>query len=778
MASLQNLANAASVQGVIAAGALGGGRRGGLVRRYFLICAALVGASLIVGILVEMGFRFQEARQNLEVVHRQMAELAALRIRNYIEDVARAVHLAAQPRNVVGGRVGDDYIADLRNLLKNVPAIRNVVALDMAGREELRLSRIARSIPDAAADHSAMAYFKPARAGETYFGPVIFPPNSFEPRIVIATPIEPFVGEVIGVLAAEVNVRYVWDVVQEIQVGESGYAYVVDGSGSLVAHPDLHLVLQRKNMSDRPQVAAVLGGDADGATGVYQNLRGQLVLVSHVGIPNVGWTVFVERPLTEVYAPLVASLTRTAGILLLVCVMAVGAAVLLGRRVVGPIEVLRRGAARLEAGELDARLELATGDEFEELAEDFNRMSQRLQDSHANLERKVEERTAELELANQAKSRFLAAASHDLRQPLQALGLFVAQLRARMDTTERRRVIERVDAALAAMNELFNALLDVSKIDAGGLTPELSEFPVARLLKRIEQTFAAAAHEKELSLRVLPSRAWLRTDFILLERILFNLVSNAVRYTSHGGILVGCRRRGGELRIEVWDTGVGIPPDQHRNIFGEFYRLGERDRDQRAGLGLGLAIVDRLCRLLGHPITVTSTMGRGSRFAVAVPTVAARAEVVALRAPVRAPLDSFNGKLVVAIDDDPLVLDGMRGLFSNWGCRVVTGAGADAALAGLAGHDEPPDLIISDYRLPDGSTGVEAIAQLRGAFGCPIPAFLISGDVSPELLREARASGFHLQHKPVDPMLLRAMFNQLLRQGRVERAPVMEDAVR
>jgi signal transduction histidine kinase len=772
---MATVANMANVQSVIAAGA---GRRGGLVRRYFLICATLVGASLIAGMLAEMGLRFQEARQSLETVHRQMAEVAALRIRNYIEDVARAVHLAAQPRNVVGGRVGDDYIVDLRNLLKNVPAIRDVVALDMAGREELRLSRIARSIPDAGADHSAMAYFRSARAGETYFGPVIFPPDSFEPRIVIATPIEPFVGEVIGVLAVEVNIRYAWDVVQEIQVGESGYAYVVDGTGSLVAHPDLHLVLQRKNLSDHPQVAALRDrGGVEGATGVYRNLGGRLVLVSHVRIPNVGWTVFVERPLTEVYAPLVASLARTAGILLLVCVLAVGAAVLLGRRVVGPIEVLRRGAARLEAGELDARLELKTGDEFEELAEDFNRMSHRLQDSHANLERKVEERTAQLELANQAKSRFLAAASHDLRQPLQALGLFVAQLHARMDTTERRRVIERVDAALAAMNELFNALLDVSKLDAGGLTPDLSEFPVARLLKRIEQTFAEAAHEKDLSLRVLPSRAWVRTDFILLERILFNLVSNAVRYTSRGGIMVGCRRRGAELRIEVWDTGVGIPPDQHRNIFGEFYRLGEQDRDQRAGLGLGLAIVDRLCRLLGHPITLTSTVGRGSRFAVAVPTVAARAEVVALRAPVRAPLDNCHGKLVVAIDDDPLVLDGMHGLFRSWGCRVVTGASAGAALAGLAGHDQPPDLIISDYRLPGGSTGIEAIEQLRDAFGSPIPAFLISGDVSPERLLEARANGFHLQHKPVDPMLLRAMFNQLLRKGRLERAPLLEDAV-
>src|SRR5258708_7733561 len=241
--------------------------------------------------------------------------------------------------------------------------------------------------------------------------------------------------------------------------------------------------------------------------------------------------------------------------------------------------------------------------------------------------------------------------------------------------------------------------------------------------------------------------------------------------------MVGVRRGGAQLRIEVWDTGVGIPPDQYRNIFGEFYRLGESDRDQRAGLGLGLAIVDRLCRLLDHPITVHATVGKGSRFTVAVPMVAARAEVVALRAPVRAPLDISRGKLVIAIDDDPLVLEGMCGLFRSWGCRVVAGASAGAALAGLAGYDEAPDLIISDYRLPDGSSGIEAIERLRGAFGSPIPAFLISGDVSPERLREARAGGYHLQHKPVDPMLLRAMFNQLLRKGCVDRVPLMEEAV-
>src|SRR4029077_4197512 len=182
--------------------------------------------------------------------------------------------------------------------------------------------------------------------------------------------------------------------------------------------------------------------------------------------------------------------------------------------------------------------------------------------------------------------------SHDLRQPLHALNLFVAQLRTETDPAERNLITRQIDAAVTAMNDLFNALLDISKLDAGVLAPELTVFPVAHLLKHMETTFAPAAREKGLRLECVPSAAWVRSDFILLERILLNLVSNAIRYTVRGGVIVGCRRRGGQLRIEVWDSGIGIPEDQRENIFGEFYQLAAPERDRRGGLGLGLAIVD------------------------------------------------------------------------------------------------------------------------------------------------------------------------------------------
>ena len=382
---------------------------------------------------------------------------------------------------------------------------------------------------------------------------------------------------------------------------------------------------------------------------------------------------------------------------------------------------------------------------------------------YSDLESKVEERTRQLEAANQAKSRFIAAASHDLRQPLHALGLFVAQLHGRLRAAERSQIISRIEAALSAMNELFSALLDISKLDAGATTINITVFPVAQLLAHAETTFAGAAREKKLSFRAMPSDAWVRSDFILLEQIVFNLITNALRYTRSGGVVVGCRKRGDQLRIEVWDSGIGIAADQHDKIFGEFYRLGEPDRDRSAGLGLGLAIVDRLCRLLDHPIDVRSTVGKGSVFAVTVPLAPANKRAIEASIVPRAQPSLSHDKLVLVIDDDPLVLEGMSGIFRKWGCRVITADSDSKALKAVAEQDNLPDLIISDYHLANDRTGIETIEWLRGELSAQIPAFLISGDTDPATLYEAKAKGLHLLHKPVDPMALRAMFNQAVK---------------
>jgi signal transduction histidine kinase/CheY-like chemotaxis protein len=424
---------------------------------------------------------------------------------------------------------------------------------------------------------------------------------------------------------------------------------------------------------------------------------------------------------------------------------------------IGPVTEVEARLSQIAAGDFSQRVNVVNRDELGALAANVNRTSEHLGRLYH-----------QLELANLAKSRFLAAASHDLRQPLHALNLFLDQRRSETDLVERSRLDAQIDTAVAAMNELFNSLLDISKLDAGVLALSISEFPVDHLLKRIETTFAATARENGLRLSVVSSRAWVRSDFILLERILLNLVSNAVRYTERGGVVVGCRGRNGRLRIDVCDSGIGIPEDQRRNIFGEFYQLDDGAKDRSGGLGLGLAIVDRLGGLLDHPIELTSSVGRGSRFSVLVPSAPVRTAQAFLDVP-RALVDSEHGKLVMVIDDNELVRNGTRGLLKSWGCLVVTAESEDAAMAKLAEHGRRPDLIISDYHLANGKVGFELIDRLRRACGAQIPAFLISGDTAPERLREASASGYYLLHKPILPITLRSVVSQLLKnqQGEV-----------
>jgi signal transduction histidine kinase/CheY-like chemotaxis protein len=403
--------------------------------------------------------------------------------------------------------------------------------------------------------------------------------------------------------------------------------------------------------------------------------------------------------------------------------------------------------------------------------------AERAEENLARQHELTQDKARQLEIANRYKSHFLASASHDLRQPLHALNLFVAQMMGEPDAAERSRLVGRIDAAVGAMNELFEALLDMTKLEAGILEPNFAKFPVSRPLERVETTFAGAARKKGLRLRVVHSGAWVASDPILLERILLNLVSNAVRYTERGGVVVGCRRRGNALRIDVCDTGAGIPEGERQHIFGEFYQLAGTDRARSGGLGLGLAIVDRLGRLLGHSVELDSRPGYGSRFSISVPLATRPRMASETEVPSSAIADPARGKRVIVIDDDALVLEGMRGILESWGCQVDTAASGDAALAALEHGGRAPDLIISDARLADGETGIEAIERLRTAARSPIPAFVITGDTAPERLREASAAGFHLLQKPVSPMTLRTTLNRLLKayDGRLHNTAGLAD---
>ncbi len=357
------------------------------------------------------------------------------------------------------------------------------------------------------------------------------------------------------------------------------------------------------------------------------------------------------------------------------------------------------------------------------------------------------------EAASRAKSSFLAAASHDLRQPVHALGLFAGALR-RIDLPEEAYVlVDRIEDSAAAMDGLFTAILDISRLDAGVVEVRNQAFRIGPYLDRLCKDLAVEAEAKGLRLRCRPCPIAVDTDPILLERVLRNLVSNAVRYTLRGGILVGCRRRADRLAIQIWDTGIGIAPEDMDRIFQEYVQVGNPERDRTKGLGLGLAIVRRICNVLKAPLGLRSCPGRGSCFEVSVPCANEAALTDGTR---QDPPGAFIPAFVVVIDDEAPIREAMEQLLAGWGYEVVTASSGIEAIELLASRPTRPDLIISDYRLRDGETGIAAIENLRSEYNVTIPALLVTGDTAPDRLAEAEASNLLLLHKPVPNSRLRA----------------------
>ncbi len=367
------------------------------------------------------------------------------------------------------------------------------------------------------------------------------------------------------------------------------------------------------------------------------------------------------------------------------------------------------------------------------------------------------------EETNISKTKFLAAASHDLRQPLSAARLFLAAIgEGRLDARTRKHV-ERARAALDAADNLLDALLDISRLDSGGLQPEISDFCIGDLLERITPEYQTLKRKEGLEVRVIGSSAVVRTDARLLEQILRNLLSNAIRYTPAGKVVAGCRRLRDGIRIEVWDTGIGIPESQFREIFKEFRQVHTNYKPQDRGIGLGLAIVDRIARMLGLEITVRSQVGKGSVFTVRIPYGdASRIErTTRARARPRA-ATMLAGSLIVVVDNDDRVLDGMEALLSTWNCEVVSAHSADRALEALIEGDRRPDLIIADYHLEKGAKGDAAIREIAAEFDAPVPAIIITSDQSPGLRRRLEANGQPVLYKPVKPAKLRSIMTHIL----------------
>lgn len=379
--------------------------------------------------------------------------------------------------------------------------------------------------------------------------------------------------------------------------------------------------------------------------------------------------------------------------------------------------------------------------------------------ARAVIEREDRIRTAEAERdqamrADQEKSRFLAIASHDLRQPVHALGLFAATLEKRLQGTADEPVVRNVMRSIDGLDRSFNAMLDVSRLDAGTIEPNIQHFPLRDLFRRLHMHFAGQAELAGLGLRFSPGGKSVSSDPQLLERLLGNLIQNAIKYTREGGIVVVARSTSTHINVEVWDTGVGIAEADLPRVFDEFYQIGRGERARAQGLGMGLAIVKRLARLLGHGLTVTSQPGRGTMFRVGI-ALGGLGEIQNVTAAADTlPLPALAPRTVLVIDDEEPIREGLSVLLQEWGYQAITAASLEEAEAALRRLELPPDLVLSDLHLGQGPDGIAAIEAVRRLCGYAVPAVLITGDTTHDEMRRATESGHPVLFKPVQPRKL------------------------
>ncbi|MGR4868905.1 ATP-binding protein [Variovorax sp. LARHSF232] len=440
------------------------------------------------------------------------------------------------------------------------------------------------------------------------------------------------------------------------------------------------------------------------------------------------------------------------------------------RRISAPIRRLGEAVDRLGAGE-DASVSVAGTSEVRRLQHGFNQAASALAESRRLLQSRIGDATAELarknqqlELASQAKTRLLAAASHDLRQPLHALTLFSDGLANGESDPVRLTRIGHIRECVESLDRLFSELLNLSQLDAGVLQPQWSDFPLDRLFDEISRNFRPVAEQQGLRLVARKTDAWVRCDYVMLSRILNNLVSNSLRHTVEGGVLIGARRRGRGIRIDVWDTGVGIAPQHQERVFEEFFQVDPlRKQGATRGMGLGLSTVQRLAALLNTRVELNSVQHRGTcvrllvRAAEPIAAIAGSGELAGMPPPLEAPA-SLEGVRVLVIDDERTILEGLQVVIGSWGAQVMAAQTRAEALAFADSWDEPPEVVLSDLLLQGGDNGLDVLAALerhpRG-IGAGTARLLVTGETKPDRLREVAQAGIMVLYKPVSPRALR-----------------------
>lgn len=699
-----------------------------------LLLISIIAAIMVFSAIVYWTDYREEVHRSEELA-RAVAKAADERIMGSLRSVDLLLQVVAE-HAAANGLDSDAALAQALSLqARSTPEIDLLLIADHRGRRRIASGDDTRFL-DVAGNQFFTVQHSIHRARQVVIdGPMS--DGTAALRIVVSRPILSPTEDFLGVVAAVLTPDFFTEPLRHIAPTRVSTATLFNSNGVVLSRfPAEEGWLGRKLMgtpmfegrAGPPAGIWRSGGVDDGIDHVMAwRVVERYPLVVTAGIPYqvvmaTWWNATVPKLLLEV------------GLLLLVAYVAG----LLRRR-----EMMLEHTAR-DLGVLNAELERRVEDRTRSLAEEVT--------ERRRIEAALFQAKEAAEAGSQAKSRFLAVASHDLRQPVQALNLYANVLAGRSLAPEVADIVDRVQRSAAAVATLLDTLLDISKLDAGIVQPRERPVPIGVMLERLWHDHCPAAEAAGVSLSVVLTHSWACSDPSLIERIVQNLVSNAIRYTPAGGkVLVGCRRRGDRLALQVWDTGIGIPADKQTEIFEEFTQLDPNSQGGQQGLGLGLAIVRRLAELLGHRLSLRSAPGRGSLFEVLLPVTQAPPDPVA--PPRYGVIDA--GERVLVVEDAPEVRDSLVLQLRAWGFQVIDADGEEAAVAAVA--VQTVGGIVADFRLPGGANGIDLARRLVTLAGRPLPVVLLTGDTEPDRLREAVDSGFHLLHKPVAPEDLRRL---------------------
>jgi signal transduction histidine kinase/ActR/RegA family two-component response regulator len=770
----------------------------GLFRRYVATIAGLVSVSVLtVGSILAL-YHYSQDQQRAHEVQTAEARAASASIDAYLRDI-EAVLRSLSSRLSEGATAGREAQArDFRDALKFEPAILNIRSLDSNFLEINFVSRVDADRIESHTFQSGIRQLLEHCSVPFCYGPSFFRDQT-EPFVTVAVN-----GDQHGeYLAAEISVRFIDDVLARLSIGKSGRAYVVDLQGHMLAHPDLRTLLHKSDVSRLPQVRAVRTALAQGRPELPsvwgESPDGGTVFSSATRIVGPDWLLYIEQPAAEVLRTVETTIGVTMLVLALGIVAAFLASLLLARRLAKPILLLRDGAQRLGSGDLSAKIEIESRDEIQSVATAFNGMADSLRTLYESLESKVLARTRDLAQANEqittqarelsllngklgvqleelkvkreaadrasaAKTRFVAAASHDLRQPMHAVGLLVGILAERQISPEISGLLNKIQHSVSALENLFETLLDISRLDAGIVTPQLICVSLDSLLVSVELAHWQAAADKGLTLRVHRPGTLVHTDSALLLSMLGNLVSNAIRYTERGHIDVFCRKSEQFVTVYVCDTGIGIPAAELEFIFEEFYQLSDTNRARGQGLGLGLAIVRRTAELLGYGLSARSSMSAGSVFGIRLPIATADQFRQMLPVSVGAQDSLLSGAFIVVVDDDQESCFATEAIFKSWRCHVIAGSCGAEVRHELSQHLRQPDLIVADYWLGNDETGLAIIQDLRRDAEMQIPAIILTADHDVARAVVAQAHDIVFLQKPANAQRIRRVVMDLIPQ--------------